>query len=110
LNVTAKAASNSTIVVEWEIVKIHDRLKARELTIEYCEMNTSCNPCRYKNITNITEKYEDLNDLRGFTTYHIRAKATNIVAKDGTEVTTPYGNYSNSSSVKTQEGGEEYAL
>ena len=99
--------SNSTIEVEWEIVKIHDRLEARELTIEYCEMDPNCTPCGYKNITDITKKDEDLNDLRSFTTYNIRAKATNIVAKDGTEVKTPYENYSNSSFAKTQEGGEE---
>jgi len=108
-------------MVTWKIEHIHDRLTAKNLTIEYCEMkrdtrkvlNTRCNPCQYKNITIITDvisSQTELTGLRSYTIYRVKAKATNIVAKDGTEVITPYGNYSNPSYNETKEGGEEFVF
>ena len=123
LNVTAEATDKSIIMVTWKIEKIHDQLIARNLTIEYCEMernksevNTRCNPCRHRNVTNIStvrvggSQSELLTGLRSYTTYRIKAKAGDIAAKDGTEVTTPYGKYSNPSYNETNEDGEEFVF
>lgn len=116
LNVTANAKSNSTILVTWKIEEIHAQLTAKNLIIQYCEMernviekvNKRCNPC--KNVTNTSQHAELLTGLRSYTRYRIKAKAINIVAKDGTEVTTPYGNYSNPSYDNTNEAGEEFVF
>ena len=70
------------------------------------ELDRSCNPCRY-NITAKTGRCTDLTGLRSYTRYRIKAQAINIVAKDGTEVKTPYGQYSSPSYNETLEGGEE---
>ena len=118
LNVTANAKSNSTILVTWKIEGIDDQLTAKNLMIQYCEMernvtekvNKRCNPCKYKNDTNTSQHAELLTGLRSYTRYRIKAKAINIVAKDGTEVTTPYGNYSNPSYDNTSEAGEEFVF
>jgi len=115
VKVTASTQSNSTIVVTWKIGYIHPRLEACNLRIKYCEMkrekpeelDESCNPCRYNNITAKTDGYTNLTGLRSYTRYRIKAQAINIVAKDGTEVKTPYGQYSNPSDNKTVVGGEE---
>lgn len=113
MNVTAEAKNESSIMVKWEI-GIHDQLIARNLTIEYCGMkdnepgkvNELCSPCRYKNITNISPHTELLTGLRSYTRYSIKARAINIVARDKTEVTTPYGEYSNPDYAKTSDAGE----
>ena len=101
-------------MVTWKIEYIHDQLIAKNLIIQYCEMerdkpervNTRCNPCRNRTVTNISSQPEVLTGLRSYTRYSIRAKAVNIVAKDRTEVTTPYGEYSNASYDETSEDGE----
>ena len=123
LNVTAKAESNSTIMVTWKIENIHDQLIAGNFIIQYCEVEgnnqdkllTRCNrrPCKYNNVTTSPgtgAHTEHLTGLPSYTRYRIKVKAINITARDGTEVATPYGEYSNSSYDNTSEAGEEFVF
>ena len=74
------------------------------------EVDESCNPCKELNVTGINLTTVSLTDLRSYTRYGVAAKATNISAKDGTEVKTPHGNYSDPVYNETHEGGEEFVF
>ena len=115
MNVTAKATSNSTIIVEGKIVHIHDQLIAKGIRIKYCEVRRDqddklCEPCKNLTVTNMNAERKSLTGLRSYTKHNITAQAIGIVARDGTVVTTPRGSESEPIYAETHEGGEDFVF
>ena len=106
LNATASVKNKTSILVSWQIERIHARLqKPDTYQVSYCPH------CRRKTCleTNISTSAGDLTTLvSGLlvgVTYNITVRAINITASDGTPVETPYGSYSEPVYNTTHEGG-----
>ena len=106
LNATASVISKTSILVSWQIERIHLRLRTPDTyQVSYCP-HCRRKTCLEKNIStsaiNLTTLVSDL--LVGVT-YNITVRAINITARDGTHVETPYGSYSKPVYNTTHEGG-----
>lgn len=131
LNVSATVISNSSIKLTWAITDVHPQLKVKGFNIKYCvlkrngtsmeDLDKTCtsDPCEEKNENANavpylhmmdSQKFLSLHHLRSYTKYGITVRATNITARDGTVVKTPYGNYSEPVYNTTHEGGKRTLL
>ena len=106
LNATASVINETSILVSWQIERIHARLqKPDTYQVSYCPH------CRRKTCleTNISTSASGLTTLVSSllvgVTYTITVRAINITASDQTPVETPYGEYSKPVYNTTHEGG-----
>ena len=106
LNATASVKNKTSILVSWQIERIHPRLKPPDTyQVSYCP-HCFWKTCWETNISTSSGNQTTLvSGLLVGVTYNITVRAINVTARDGTPVETPYGNYSEPVYSTTLEGG-----
>jgi len=106
LKATASVKNKTSILVSWQIERIHLRLQTPDTyQVSYCP-HCRRKTCLEKNISTSDDDLTTLvGDLLVGVAYNITVRAINVAALDGTRVETPYGSYSEPVYNTTHEGG-----